>query len=482
MYKINNYGRFKKSTKKNDYSESSKPKKYFEQWMKEIPDDIKISELTIPGTHDSCAYQIKGIGNLVSYATKTQSWNLEEQMKAGLRYFDIRLRSINNTLHCYHGPIDLNQKFDSILKIASSFLNKNKTETILMQIVSEYDDKNCTKSMEQMYQEYTINYKNIIIEYDNNNIPTLGEIRGKLFFFKIMKGSTRNISNFYIQNSWTCNTINQIGKKIKKIKTQFHRAASFNEINHNSFFLNYLSSSSDYIMMSPLQSAKKCNKIAFEYDGRLGIVLADFPGEGLIEYLILQNFGGMNKIKEEINKSTILLTNGNRLRGRKKEDNLLINDIKENVYQSSICLRNFGINYLNEEEEIHNNDSVYFQHVDTERFLYYHEGQQKLFCKKDEKTIFSILNSKKNIESGDEIALIIGSKIFGGILYKINEQNEQIKNKSLVAIVLYVGEQNKCLKTGYENKNKELKNGILNLQYQDELKKNFENYFIINKQ
>ena len=469
----------KNKLKNNYYSDASKPKKYFEQWMKEIPDEIKLSELTIPGTHDTCSYQIKGIGKVVSYAAKTQSWNLEEQMKAGLRYFDIRLRSINNTLHCFHGPIDLVQCFDSVLKTASSFLNKNKSETIIMQIVSEYDDKNCTKSMEQMYQEYTKNYKEIIKEYDNNNIPTLGEIRGKLFFIKIMKGSTSHISHFYIQNSWVCNTINQIGKKIKKIKTQFHRATSIKENNQNSFFLNYLSSSSDYIMMSPLDAAKKCNKVAFDYQGRLGIVLADFPGEGLIEYLILQNFGGINKINEDINKSTVELVKGTRLRGRKKDDDGLINDIKDNIYHSSISFRNFGIKYLNEEEEIHNNDYVYFKHVDTERFLFYHGGKNTLFCKKNDKTIFNILDSKKNIESGDEIALIIGTKIFGGILYKINEIDKKIKNKSLVAIVLYFGDQNKCLRTGYENKNKEMKNGVLNLKYQDTLNKNFENYFII---
>ena len=463
---------------KNDYySDSSKPKKYFSQWMKEIPDNIKISELTIPGTHDSCTYQIKGIGKLISYAARTQSWNLEEQMKAGLRYFDIRLRSYNNTLHCFHGPIDLIQTFDSILKTASDFINKNKTETLIMQIVSEYDDKGCSKSMEQMYEEYTKNYKQIIIVFNNATIPTMGELRGKLFFIKIaMKGSTSRISHFHIQNSWTCNTIGEIGKKIKKIRTQFHRATSFKENKNETFFMNYLSSSSDYIMMSPLAAAKKCNKIAFDYKGRLGIVLADFPGEGLIEYLILQNFGGFDKIKNNINNSIIAL--GQNLSNNKDKE--LINDIKNNIYNSSISVQNFEINYLNEGEDIHNNDYIYLKHVDTERFLYYHEGKDCFFCNKNDKTVFNILGSKNIIESGEEIALIIGTKIFGGVLYKISNNDKKIKDKSLVVIELYISNKNKCLRTGYENKNKELRKGMLNIQYQDSLKKDFENYFIIN--
>ena len=463
--------------KNNYYNDSSKPKKYFCQWMKEIPDNIKISELTIPGTHDSCTYQIKGIGKLVSYAARTQSWNLEQQMKAGLRYFDIRLRSYKNTLHCFHGPIDLIQTFDSILKTASDFINKNKTETLIMQIVSEYDDKDCTKSMEQMYEEYTKNYKHIIIVFNNSIIPTMGELRGKLFFIKIMKGSTTHISHFHIQNSWTCNTIKEIGKKIKKIRTQFHRATSFKENTKETFFMNYLSSSSDYIMMSPLAAAKKCNKIAFDYKGRLGIVLADFPGEGLIEYLILQNFGGFDKIKNNINNSINAL--GQNVNNNKNDG--LINDIKNNIYNSSISIQNFEINYLNEGEDIHNNDYIYLKHVDTERFLYYHEGQDCFFCNKNDKTVFNILGSKNKIESGDEIALIVGTKIFGGVLYKISNNDKIIKNKSLVVIELYIGNKNKCLKTGYDNKNKELKKGMLNIQYQDSLKKDFEYYFIINK-
>ena len=287
-----------------------------------------------------------------------------------------------------------------------------------------------------------------------------------------MKGSTSHISHFQIQNSWVCNTIQQIGKKIKKIRTQFQRAIASKENKTGCFFLNYLSSSSDYIMMSPLAAAKKCNKIAFDYKGRMGIVLADFPGEGLIEYLILQNFGGFDKIIKNIDKSMECLVAG-----------ITLNEIKDNIYHSSITHENFEVNYLNEDEEvIKNNDNVYFKHLDTERFLFYHEGKDSLFVNKNNKTIFNIIGSKDNIENGEEIALIIGLKVFGGILHKISNNDKKIKNKSLVVIELYFGNKNKCLKTGYENKNKELRKGMLDLQYQDFVKKNFENYFIIIKE
>ena len=46
-------------------------------------------------------------------------------MKAGLRYFDIRLRRINNSLRAYHGFVDQKEHFDSILVYAFDFLEKN---------------------------------------------------------------------------------------------------------------------------------------------------------------------------------------------------------------------------------------------------------------------------------------------------------------------------------------------------------------------
>ena len=182
--------------KKIYYSESSNPKKLFEDWMKEIPDDILLSSLTIPGTHDSYAYKIKGIANLISYVARTQTWNIEKQLNAGLRYFDVRLKLYNNTLHCFHGPIDLIDTFDIILKTLVDFITKHKSETIMMQLVAEYDDTNYTKTMDEMYEELIANYKDLIKEYDGNNIPKMGEVRGKIFCIKIFKGSTRYIPIF----------------------------------------------------------------------------------------------------------------------------------------------------------------------------------------------------------------------------------------------------------------------------------------------
>jgi hypothetical protein len=261
------------------YNDSSSPSIHKLDWMKNIPDETKLSKMTIPGTHDSCS--LFGI-----CCARTQTWSLVEQMRAGLRYFDIRLRRINDTLRAYHGFVDQKETFDHILVYAFDFLEKNPSETIIMEIISEYDPENSKKSFKDLYEEYTQSYQDKIVSYQNKDI-TLGEIRGKLFVVKVFEGSTSNIPNFLIQNSWSVNFRWYMNKKKRKIKENFHRALSMND---NRIFLNYLSASSDYAMMTPYTAAKQCNEIAMRYHGRLGVVLADYPGEDLINHLIQQNF------------------------------------------------------------------------------------------------------------------------------------------------------------------------------------------------
>ena len=261
------------------YNDSSSPSIHKLDWMKNIPDETKLSKMTIPGTHDSCS--LFGI-----CCARTQTWSLVEQMRAGLRYFDIRLRRINDTLRAYHGFVDQKETFDHILVYAFDFLEKNPSETIIMEIISEYDPENSKKSFKDLYEEYTQSYQDKIVSYQNKDI-TLGDIRGKLFVVKVFEGSTSNIPNFLIQNSWSVNFRWYMNKKKRKIKENFHRALSMND---NRIFLNYLSASSDYAMMTPYTAAKQCNEIAMRYHGRLGVVLADYPGEDLINHLIQQNF------------------------------------------------------------------------------------------------------------------------------------------------------------------------------------------------
>ena len=72
-------------------------------------------------------------------------------------------------------------------------------------------------------------------------------------------------------------------------------------------FINYLSASSDYLLVTPSEIAKNVNKEVFKFKGRLGIILCDFPGENLISYLIDQNLN----IEKLLTNNNLFITNGN---------------------------------------------------------------------------------------------------------------------------------------------------------------------------
>lgn len=83
-------------------------------WMGEIPDDTLLSDITIPGTHDTCAR------SNVPFV-RTQYLSVAKQMEAGLRFLDLRCRvHPDGQLYMYHGGIPINfpkyLKFDDVME------------------------------------------------------------------------------------------------------------------------------------------------------------------------------------------------------------------------------------------------------------------------------------------------------------------------------------------------------------------------------
>lgn len=107
-------------------------------WMSRIHNDIPVSAITIPGTHDSAAH-----GSLIPFVT-TQNLTIEEQLQVGIRYFDLRLGLVNDVLQMVHGRSTLGQTFDSILESMYTFLEKHPTEGLLAQIKRDRVDSNST--------------------------------------------------------------------------------------------------------------------------------------------------------------------------------------------------------------------------------------------------------------------------------------------------------------------------------------------------
>lgn len=100
-------------------------------WMRDLPDDLLVTELSIPGTHNSgCNHGLLGFG-------KTQNLSLTKQLRAGIRFLDIRLAHYEDDLFVHHDVKYMGKTYADVLDILSTFLTEHPSETILMSVDEE---------------------------------------------------------------------------------------------------------------------------------------------------------------------------------------------------------------------------------------------------------------------------------------------------------------------------------------------------------
>lgn len=122
------------------------------QWMLTISGAKKLTELSLPGTHDSGTYP--GIGGPLA---QTQTMNIGEQLESGIRYLDIRVKYVDpaTLIGCagistrcqvmvFHGGVQMNLYFErDVLRPTVSFLKNNPSEIVIMRIAKETANCNC---------------------------------------------------------------------------------------------------------------------------------------------------------------------------------------------------------------------------------------------------------------------------------------------------------------------------------------------------
>ena len=62
-------------------------------WMTHIPDAYLISEINLPGTHDSCTCRVQ-----FPFFSKCQQTTIAQQLNSGIRFLDIRVEKDGKNL------------------------------------------------------------------------------------------------------------------------------------------------------------------------------------------------------------------------------------------------------------------------------------------------------------------------------------------------------------------------------------------------
>lgn len=150
-------------------------------WMKNIPDNTLISEINLPGTHDSATRFCQ-----FPYVAKCQSLSIAEQLSIGVRFLDLRVEKKDKKLRLVHARARCYKNYwkttplmlDDIINECKYFLNNNPSETIIISIKRDNGD-----SSEATFDTFFESYLNDDIWYKENRIPSLHEVRGKAVFF-----------------------------------------------------------------------------------------------------------------------------------------------------------------------------------------------------------------------------------------------------------------------------------------------------------
>jgi uncharacterized protein (TIGR02145 family) len=256
-----------------DEPDRSLPYQY-PDWMAGIPDSMKLSQLTLPGTHDCGADNHSGgVPSGSHWDVVCHDFRFSNQLLLGVRWFDVRYDNVDTKLH--HGGFVLSRHLEDIIDDAISFLGNHPSEAIVFLIKKEYGgstDATFSDKVWEVLQKYSQDHF-----YLNDNLPSLGEVRGKI----VIASHDNTNGNGHIlgpEYTWPDNTSLHFGNTTNfHYYAQDHYSISYvsydvksNEVRHlidisygypdpNRVDLNYTSAERDAVATSIKEVAENIN-------------------------------------------------------------------------------------------------------------------------------------------------------------------------------------------------------------------------------
>ncbi len=101
-------------------------------WMSKYQSK-KLTDMLIPGTHDTATYQFVDAAFVTNWA-QAQQFSIYEQLKGGIRYLDIRVNTDkhNGEIYCSHTFYTI--PFQDVLDDVSKFIRENTEEVIIFAV------------------------------------------------------------------------------------------------------------------------------------------------------------------------------------------------------------------------------------------------------------------------------------------------------------------------------------------------------------
>lgn len=267
-----------------EYDDTSTPEMFNPDWMAAIPNSRPLSEITMPGTHNTMALYGGGLA-------ECQSWSLTNQLHAGVRFLDVRVRHVNGNLTIHHGISYQYAHFGDVLVDVDKFLKEHPSETVLMRMREELSE---TGDIYNSVVRYIHQYAHWDLLWNSRNMPTMGEARGKLIILQNFAGPALGMlySSLLIADDWKVPSLDDFQTKWQSVFNHLEKA----QVGDRSrIFLTYASGAS--IQVWPYALARRVNPLLYTYltervgkTLRFGIITTDFPGAQLCNVIINFNF------------------------------------------------------------------------------------------------------------------------------------------------------------------------------------------------
>ena len=286
---------------------------YSSQWMSKLPEDTRLSQISMAGSHDSGTEYA-----LLPLIARCQDTQISQQLSMGVRVLDIRLNSktgkngqyrlgiSHGFVPCKAGSWILGRdlSFERVLEECYTFLDENPTETILMMVKHENGSGTADEIQEAVDRAIGDDSKYWFTE---NRDPELGEVRGKIVLARRYGEGEADLPglDFCWENQGGTDVCAEPCAQHKvnddlslwvQDRYEYNMEDKWDAITHclscehSGFMINYLSSKGGGFQGVPQHYAKTLNKRYVEtQQSSGGIVMFDFVTPELAEKVYALN-------------------------------------------------------------------------------------------------------------------------------------------------------------------------------------------------
>ena len=170
------------------YSRSKNAVKSNPKWMRHLCDDLAINKVSIPGTHKS----MTGALTVNPDIPQTQTMSLRAQLDSGIRFVDIHPMAVYGKMKLeIHGDaLTGHRKFkDDVLDVIIDFLKSNPSEFVMMRVKPYFNYDIDYDFLSYIQAVYTNSKYEPYLHVNDHDIPTVGEVRGKIVPIRKHSGS-----------------------------------------------------------------------------------------------------------------------------------------------------------------------------------------------------------------------------------------------------------------------------------------------------